>query len=68
MHQALLLVARAIALAHDRWRSTIGRRRPLSGKFAVLEERVERLEAENRMLRSRLLAPATSTAPPLPAA
>ncbi len=55
MHEALILIARAIALAHDRWRTTIGRRRPLSGKIAVLEERVERLEAVNTQLRVRLL-------------
>ena len=55
MHEALILIARAIALAHDQWRSTIGRRRPLSGKIAVLEGRLERLEAENTLLRARLL-------------
>jgi putative transposase len=55
MHEALILVARAIALAHDHWRSTVGRRRPLSGKIAVLEERVRQLEAEGALLRSRFL-------------
>lgn len=42
-------------MAHDHWRSTIGRRRPLSGKIAVLEEQVQRLRAENALLRARLL-------------
>ena len=55
MHQALLLVASAIALAHDRWRQHVGRRRLLSGRIAVLEERVARLEAESTLLRSRFL-------------
>lgn len=47
MHEALLLIARAIALAHEHWRRRVGRRRPLSGKIGVLEERAQRLEAEN---------------------
>jgi hypothetical protein len=55
MHQALLPVARAIALAHDRWRSTVGRRRALSGQIAVLEERVRRLGAEGALLGARFL-------------
>ncbi|MHC5011402.1 MAG: hypothetical protein ACYTG6_10690, partial [Planctomycetota bacterium] len=55
MHEALILIARAMALAHDRWRATIGRRCPLSGKIAVLAERVQRLETENALLRSRFL-------------
>ncbi|MDJ0974707.1 MAG: DDE-type integrase/transposase/recombinase [Planctomycetota bacterium] len=55
MHHALVLIARAIALAHDHWRRTIGRRRLLSGKIAVLEERVQQLRAENALLRTRLL-------------
>jgi putative transposase len=53
MHEALLVIARAIALAHDHWRSAIGRRRPLSGRISNLEERVRRLEAENDLLRAR---------------
>lgn len=53
MHEALLIIARAIALAHDHWRSAIGRRRPLSGRISSLEERVKRLEAENDLLRAR---------------
>ena len=40
MHQALILIARAIALAHDHWRRSVGRRLSLSGHVAVLEERV----------------------------
>ena len=55
MHEALILVARAIALAHDHWRWTVERRRPRSGKIAVLEERVRQLEAEGALLRSRFL-------------
>lgn len=55
MHEALIVIARAIALAHDHWRRTIGWRRPLSGKIAVLEEHVQRLRAENALLRSRWL-------------
>ena len=55
MQEALILIAQAISLAHDHWRRTVGRRRPLSGKIAVLEERVEQLEAENRLLRARFL-------------
>ncbi|MHC4163845.1 MAG: coiled-coil domain-containing protein [Planctomycetota bacterium] len=55
MHQALILIARAIALAHDRWRRSVGRRLSLSGHIAVLEERDRRLEAENALLRARLV-------------
>jgi len=55
MHEALILIARAIALAHDHWRGTIGRRRPLSGKIDVLEDQVQRLRAENELLRARWL-------------
>ena len=43
MHEALITIARMIALAHDHWRATVGRRRPLSGKVAVLEEKLQRL-------------------------
>jgi len=55
MHEALILVARAIAFAHDRWRAEIARRLTLSGHIAVLEERVARLETENALLRDRFL-------------
>ncbi len=55
MHQALLLVAAVIARAHDHWRRRAGRRRLLSSRLAVLEERVARLEAECDLLRARLL-------------
>ena len=55
MHEALTWIARAIALAHDHWRTTFGRRRPLSGKIAVLEEQVQRLRVENDLLRARWL-------------
>jgi len=39
MHQALILIACAIALAHDHWRRSVGRRLSLSGHIAVLQER-----------------------------
>jgi putative transposase len=52
--QALILIARAIALAHDHWRRSVAKRLSLSGHVAVLEERVERLEAQNALLRTRL--------------
>ncbi len=55
MHQALLLVATAIARAHDDWRERVGRRRSLPGTIAMLEDRVARLEAERALLRARLL-------------
>lgn len=55
MHEVLIFIARAMATAHDRWRLTIGRRRSLSGKIDVLEERVIRLEAESALLRARFL-------------
>ena len=54
MHEALITIARMIALAHDPWRATIGRRRPLSGKIAVLEEQLQRLRAENALLQRRM--------------
>jgi len=54
MHQALILIARAIALAHDHWRRSVGRRLSLSGHVAVLQENVRRLDAENALLRARL--------------
>ena len=55
MHHALLLVAATIARGHDLWRERAGRRFPLSGRVAMLEERVARLEAENSLLRNRFL-------------
>ena len=39
MHDALVLIARAIAFAHDRWRAETARRLTLSGHIAILEER-----------------------------
>ena len=53
MHDALILIACTIALAHDHWRRTIGRRRPLSEKTDMLEEQLRRLRAENAPLRAR---------------
>jgi putative transposase len=55
MHEPLILIAQASTRAHDHWRRSVGRRRPLSGKIAVQAERIERLEAENTLLRARLL-------------
>ena len=54
MHQILVFILTQIALAHEYWRATIGRARPLSGRIATLEEQVARLEAEAALLRSRL--------------
>ena len=53
MLDAMILIARHIALAHDRWRVGLGRR-PLSGEVSRLEERVQRVEAENELLRRRI--------------
>jgi len=55
MIQALLLIARWIGLAHDSWRSRVAHRRPLAAEVDVLLERLERLRAENEILRARLL-------------
>ena len=66
MHQALLLIAAAIATAHDRWRLGVARRRSLSGKIAALEERVARLEAEGDLLTVPLPPPPQHPSPPLP--
>jgi len=54
MRRALIRIARAIALAHDRWRRSVGRRLSLSGHVATLEERVSQLEAANALLKARL--------------
>ena len=50
-----MILGRAIALAHDHWRRSVGRRFSRSAHIAVLEERIARLEAENALLRTRLL-------------
>ncbi len=55
MLRALLVVAREIALAHDRWRATIARRKPLAAENAALRETVERQRAQIDLLRARLL-------------
>ena len=55
MHQALLLVARAISLAHDRWQQGVGGRRSLSGRIDVREERVARTERRQRVYDHRLI-------------
>jgi hypothetical protein len=54
MTRALLLVARWIAVAHDRWRTRVADRSPLRARIAVLEETVQRLREENDLLRARL--------------
>ena len=54
MIRPLFLIARWIAAAHDRWCATTATRRPLTVEFAALKERVERLRAENELLRARL--------------
>jgi hypothetical protein len=55
MIRALLLVARDIALAHDRWLAQLVRRRPLAAENAALRETVGRQRAEIELLRARLL-------------
>ncbi|HEX5135708.1 MAG TPA: DDE-type integrase/transposase/recombinase, partial [Planctomycetota bacterium] len=57
MLRALLLVAREIALGHDRWLSQLVRRRPLVAEIAALREAVERQRAQIELLRARLLRP-----------
>jgi putative transposase len=52
--RALLLIARWIGLAHDRWRESVARRRPLAAEVDALRERIEKLRAENELLRARL--------------
>ena len=54
MVRALLLVAREIALAHDRWLAHLVRRRPLTAENAALRETVERQRAQIELLRARL--------------
>ena len=47
MLRALLLIARWIGLAHDRWRAQVARRRPLAAEVNFLYERIDKLKAEN---------------------
>jgi hypothetical protein len=54
MIRPLFLIARRIAAAHDRWSAATATRRPLAVEVAVLKQRVERLRAENELLRARL--------------
>ena len=54
MTRALLLVARWIAAAHDRWRARTASHSPLRARIDVLEETVGRLRDENDLLRARL--------------
>ena len=59
MRQALLAVARSIALAVHRWRTSATPRRPMVVEICVLRERLEGLREQNDLLRARLrrLAP-----------
>ena len=45
MVQALLMIARWIAVAHDRWRSSLADASPRDVEIAVLKERLERLRS-----------------------
>jgi putative transposase len=54
MLEIALLVARQIAIAHDRWRARVARRRPLAAEIDVLHEMLERARTENELLRARL--------------
>ncbi|MBI4564853.1 MAG: IS3 family transposase [Planctomycetes bacterium] len=54
MLKALLFIARWIGLAHDRWRARVCRRRPLVAEVDALREHLEKLRAENELLRSRM--------------
>jgi len=54
MVHALLLVAREIALAHDRWLAQLVRLRPLAAENAALRETVGRQRAQIELLRARL--------------
>ena len=63
MHEALILIARASAFAHDHWRECVGRRQALSGKIAVPQEHVPRLEAEGAQFPHRGLRPLAPGSP-----
>jgi len=54
MTRALCLITRWIAVAHDRWRAEVAKRRPLSAEIDALKETVARLRSENELLRGRL--------------
>jgi transposase-like protein len=54
MTRALLLVARWIAAAHDRWRAEVSRRRPLRAEVDELRDSLQRLREENDLLHARL--------------
>src|SRR5882672_8737854 len=54
MLRALLLVARGIADAHDRWFAAVARLRPLYAEHAALRVRFERVREENDLPRARL--------------
>jgi len=54
MIRALLLVARWIALAHNRWLARVAPRRPLAAEVTALRETVERQRAQIDLLRARL--------------
>src|SRR5439155_18711912 len=54
MLRALILVARWIGEAHDRWFAAVGRLRPLYAVYAALRVRFDRVREENDLLRARL--------------
>ena len=54
MLKAILVISRAIAVAHDRWRTRVAPRRPMLVEISVLRERVECIREENDLLRARL--------------
>ncbi len=54
MLQVLLVVARAIALGADRWRTRVANRRPILVEISVLRERLDAALEQNALLRARL--------------
>ena len=54
MIRALLLVAQWIGSAHDRWRRSGARRRPLAAEADAPRDRIEKLRSGNGLLRTRL--------------
>ena len=54
MLQVLLVVARAIALGADRWRTRVAHRRPMLVEISVLRERLDAALEQNALLRARL--------------
>ena len=54
MLQVLLVVARAIALGADRWRTRVASRRPMLVEISVLREHLDAALEQNALLRARL--------------